>query len=79
MFLNFFKFKLPAASGPCPNSSFSILLCKEYVKDFFQILDAGRESSPAAMCSSFIVRRQSVTSPGRDSVGAVLGRRPATR
>ena len=42
MFLNFFKFKLPAASGPCPDSSFSILLCKGIVKDFFKILDAGR-------------------------------------
>ena len=52
--------KVPAASGPCPDSSFSILLCKEYVKDFFQILDAGRESSPAAMCSSFIVHRSSL-------------------
>ncbi|WP_270402091.1 hypothetical protein, partial [Megasphaera elsdenii] len=32
----------------------------EYVKDFFQILDAGHESSPAAMCSSFIVHRSSL-------------------
>ena len=40
--MNFFKFKLPAASGPCPDSSFSILLCKGIVKDFFKILDAGR-------------------------------------
>ena len=32
----------PAVSGPCPDNSFSILLCKGYVKDFFQILDAGR-------------------------------------
>ncbi|WP_337742326.1 hypothetical protein, partial [Megasphaera sp.] len=45
--LNFFKFKLPAASGPCPDSSFSILLCKGIVKDFFQILDAGRRSPKA--------------------------------
>ena len=100
MFLNFFKFKLPAASGPCPDSLFSILLCKGIVKDFFQILDAGRrpqvagrrdiidvavgagqraarcgnpvkcfvakslftgrESSPAAIYSSFIVRRSSI-------------------
>ena len=45
--MNFFKFKLPAASGPCPDSSFSILLCKEIVKDFFQILDAGRRSLAA--------------------------------
>ena len=45
--MNFFKFKLPAASGPCPDSSFSILLCKGYVKDFFQILDAGRRSQVA--------------------------------
>ena len=52
--------KVPAASGPRPNSSFSILLCKEYVKDFFQLLDAGHESSPAAMCSSFIVHRSSL-------------------
>ncbi|MFV0618876.1 hypothetical protein ACE418_13380, partial [Megasphaera sp. WILCCON 0056] len=63
---NFFKFKLPAASGPCPDSSFSILLCKDIVKDFFQILDAGRRSqfagrepSPVAMRSSFTVRRSS--------------------
>ena len=47
MFLNFFKFKLPAASGPCPDSLFSILLCKGYVKDFFQILDAGRRPQAA--------------------------------
>uniref|UniRef100_UPI0025DAD9CC hypothetical protein n=1 Tax=uncultured Megasphaera sp. TaxID=165188 RepID=UPI0025DAD9CC len=39
--------KLPAASGPCPDSSFSILLYKEIVKDFFQILDAGRRSLAA--------------------------------
>ena len=37
----------PAASGPCPDSSFSVLLCKEIVKDFFQILDAGRWSPKA--------------------------------
>ena len=29
-------------SGPCPDSLFSILLCKGIVKDFFKILDAGR-------------------------------------
>ena len=36
----------PALSGPCPDSSFSILLCKDIVKDFFQILDAGRCPAP---------------------------------
>jgi hypothetical protein len=60
-FLNFFKAQsprpawrrprqdeTPAVSGPCPDSLFSILLCKGYVKDFFQILDAGRRSPVAA-------------------------------
>ncbi|WP_270402223.1 hypothetical protein, partial [Megasphaera elsdenii] len=44
-------------------TAYSVYYCvKELSRIFFQILDAGRESSPAAMCSSFIVRRQSVTS-----------------
>jgi len=30
-----FKFQNPAVSGPCPDSSFSILLRKGIVKDFF--------------------------------------------
>ena len=50
MNLNFFKFKLPAASGPCPDSSFSILLWEGIVKDFFQILDAGRRSPRHHRC-----------------------------
>ena len=59
MNLNFFKFKLPSASGPCPDSSFSILLCKGIVKDFFQILDAGR-------CSP-VAGRKTIESAGRRS------------
>ena len=66
MFLNFFKVQsprsawrrprqdeTPAASGPCPDSLFIILLCKEIVKDFFQILDAGRRSPVANPCHIF--------------------------
>ena len=66
MFLNFFKVQsprsawcrprqdeTPAVSGPCPDSSLSILLCKGYVKDFFQILDAGRRPQVAKSCHIF--------------------------
>ena len=40
MNLNFFQdsnFKIPAVSGPCPDSSFSILLCKGIVKIFLNL------------------------------------------
>ena len=72
--------KTPAAPGPCPDSSFSILLWGGIVKDFFQkslTQAAGRGSQFAKPCHIGQSRISSTGRCGPPATAVLFGNRPA--